>query len=112
MSTRSNSRAWTASSTPRGEVTASISYPSPLRSRRRASRTSRWSSATRTRGPTEVVIPELAAERTSNVEGRRSNGDGSAAGDRDAAVDGLDGEQSAALAQRAHELAAAGRGGL
>src|SRR5438874_2775026 len=60
MRRQSKSDASTAASTLPGEVTASIWYPSPLRSRRSDSSTSRWSSAIRILGALESGFISLA----------------------------------------------------
>src|SRR5690606_25760416 len=57
MRAASKSPVSTASITPAGELRVSISKPSALSRRRSASNTSGWSSATRMRGVSDVIVP-------------------------------------------------------
>src|SRR5450756_1208726 len=59
--------------TPAGEETVSIARPSPFRSRRSASSTSRWSSATRTRSgeAASAVFTDLFQSTTALVRAER-----------------------------------------
>src|SRR5882762_3728070 len=73
-SSASKSRASTAASTARGEAAVSTSKPSPLRRSFNASRTSGWSSATRSRDGGEPMQLKLlfGSQRYHGVHASRS----------------------------------------
>src|SRR5205814_3648566 len=93
MSTASSSCPSTTASTPAGDAAVTMSKPSPLSSRRSASRTSTWSSAMSTR---ERIVPLFVTQDDHRVDpggGARRNERRGGGGQRQQQADGAVGER-------------------